>query len=383
MSKLNQKKFQSFRPAQLHEGKEWVITYYVKNPYSDKEGLERVRIKCNRIKPIKERRKYARRLIHEINSELYNGWNPFLESEAPKSYNKLMDVLDIYLKSRIREKLSPDTIRTYRSKIVSLKAWLVEKGKEDVYMMNFKKADALAYMNYLYNEKGFKNITYNKTLKWCRTLFNWCIENQYINENHFNLFKVKKEEQKERKVIPAAERDRLKKYFEENNSDFFLVCLLVFGSLIRPKEITFLKKSFFDLDKQIIKLPGYATKNGKGRIATIPDSNIEYFKSYFNTTELSDAHFLFDAKCRPSLKQINAKDYSRLWTKVRKDLNYPMEYKLYSLRDSGIIQLLQDGVSPEDVMRLADHSSLETTSIYVRHANPVASEQVKSKSRGF
>jgi integrase len=57
--------------------------------------------------------------------------------------------------------------------------------------------------------------------------------------------------------------------------------------------------------------------------------------------------------------------------------------KLYSLRDSGIIQMLQDGISPEEVMKQADHSSLEITTIYVKHANPSGSEQIKKKGSKF
>ena len=38
---------------------EWYITYYVKNPSTDK--LKRVRIKVNHIKPITARRKEARK----------------------------------------------------------------------------------------------------------------------------------------------------------------------------------------------------------------------------------------------------------------------------------------------------------------------------------
>lgn len=57
--------------------------------------------------------------------------------------------------------------------------------------------------------------------------------------------------------------------------------------------------------------------------------------------------------------------------------------KLYSLRDSGIVQLLQDGVSPEEVMKQAGHSSLEITTVYVKYANPGASEQIKNKASVF
>lgn len=383
MPKNQKQNFLDFIPAQLSKGKEWVVYYYVVNPYSESDKLVRKRKKCNFIKSLAERKKYADRLVREINAKLYAGWNPFTESEAPKSFNEIGDCLNLYLKSKIREKLSPDTIRTYKSKIKSLLEWLEENGKESEFVLNFTKSDALAYMNYLFDEKGVKNITFNKTLKWCRSLFNWLIENEYAKENHFATIKTKQSEEKERLVIPRIDREKIRMYFEENDSNYFLICLLVFGSLLRPKEITFLKPGFFDLKNQIIKLPAYATKNNKSRIATIPDATIHYFTDFFSQNNIPGDWFLFDYHCNPSPKQTNAKYYSRHWSKLRKELGFPMEYKLYGLRDSGIIDLLQNGVSPEEVMKLADHSSLEITSIYVKQANPMGSTQVKRRSNGF
>jgi len=60
-----------------------------------------------------------------------------------------------------------------------------------------------------------------------------------------------------------------------------------------------------------------------------------------------------------------------------------MAIQFYSLRDSGIIQLLKDGISPKEVMELADHSSLEVTNKYVKKARVEASEVIKRKSSGF
>lgn len=383
MEKSKPKNFLTFKPARLTEGKVWFVSYYVSNPYNNSNELVRKRIKCNSIESIPERRKYCKALIHEINTKLYNGWNPFLENEASKAFVKLHDVMDAYLVNKTREKLSPDTIRTYKSKVITFQNWLKETKRQDIYVLNFKSTDALSYLNYLFIDRGFKNITYNKSLKWCRSLFHWMNENQYCKTNPFIEFKVKRQEEKERKVIPPGDREKIRAYFEDKESNFFLICLLVFGSLIRPKEITFLKPSFFDLKRQIIKLPAYATKNNKARVCTIPNSNIHYFVDYFAKTDIAKNQYLFDYYCNPSFERTNAKYYSRHWKKLRQNLGFPEEYKLYSLRDSGIIQMIQDGVSLDEVMKAADHSSLEITTIYAKQANPEGSNQVKRKSTGF
>ncbi len=48
-------------------------------------------------------------------------------------------------------------------------------------------------------------------------------------------------------------------------------------------------------------------------------------------------------------------------------MKFPQEYKLYSLRDTGITEMLESGIPDIKVMKHADYSSLEVTSIYASH----------------
>ncbi|MDF1550435.1 MAG: hypothetical protein P1P88_21610, partial [Bacteroidales bacterium] len=51
----------------------------------------------------------------------------------------------------------------------------------------------------------------------------------------------------------------------------------------------------------------------------------------------------------------------------------------YSLRDSGIIQMLRDGRSPKEVMEAADHSSIEVTNNYVKVARIESNKGIINK----
>jgi integrase/recombinase XerD len=93
--------FIDYLPAELKSYKnEWFVSYHVKNPKTG--NLHRKKIKVNRIKNISERKKYAKKLIVEINNKLHTGWNPFLEEEAPKAFTKLVAALDTYIKIKPR-----------------------------------------------------------------------------------------------------------------------------------------------------------------------------------------------------------------------------------------------------------------------------------------
>lgn len=68
--------------------------------------------------------------------------------------------------------------------------------------------------------------------------------------------------------------------------------------------------------------------------------------------------------------------YRNFWnTKIVPALNFPPEYKFYSLKDSGITSMLRAGHDPLSVKEQARHSSLSITDLYtpreIKDANPI------------
>jgi integrase len=369
----------NFKPAQLYTGKEWFVSYYVLNPATEK--LDRKKIKLNRIKSPVERRKYASVLINELNKKLYAGWNPYLEESAPRGFTPLKQVLGIFLRSKERE-LRDDSLRSYRSFIGSFEKWLDDTGRGNIFSAKWDKLDAVEYMEWLYNVKRVSNKTWNNYKTFNSVIFNWMVEHKYAAVNHFASIKKKVSEQKERVVIDNDTRERIREYLQEKDYDFLMVCLLVFHSLIRPKEISNLKPKDFDLENQTIFISGTYAKNHQNRISTIADALLPFLEKWdFNGA--SPDQYIFGANFLPGKTPICARKFAKKWDKLRDDLCIEKEMQLYSLRDSGIIQMLNDGISPEEVMKQADHSSLEITTVYTKHASPNGSDQIKLKATGF
>jgi hypothetical protein len=116
----------AYKPARLHTGKCWYVSFYAFNPES--EGLEIKRMKLNYIGNKTERRRYACELMKRINNNLAMGWNPYLENEATKSCRKLTEAIDHFLKVNEKRHNAGD-IRTetwtgYRSYMENLKRYL-------------------------------------------------------------------------------------------------------------------------------------------------------------------------------------------------------------------------------------------------------------------
>jgi integrase/recombinase XerD len=372
-------KILSFKPAELHQGKEWFVSYYVLNPATEK--LDRKKIMLNRIKSITERRKFAAQLIQELNKKLYGGWNPYLEESAPRGFTPLKQVLNSFYNSKERE-LRADSLRSYRSLIDIFCKWLDATNRSQIFSAKFDKLDALEFLEYVYNVKRLSNKTWNNYKLFFSNVSNWMIEHKYAAVNHFTEIKKKQQSTKNRVVIDHEIREKIQAHLETEDYNFMIVCLLVFHSLIRPKEIANLKPSNFDLENQTIFISGSFSKNHNNRISTIPNSFLPHLLEW-NFNGASPEQYIFGTNFMPGNKPICSRRFAKKWDRLRDQLALEKEMKLYSLRDSGIIQMLNDGISPEEVRKQADHSSLEMTTVYTKHANPKGSDQIKSKNTGF
>jgi integrase len=375
--------FIDYLPAELKACKSrWYVAYHVKNPQTG--TLHRKTIKVNRIKNISERKKFARKLVVEINEKLRTGWNPFIEQEVPRGFVKLTDALNTYLKAKTRELKSEDTIRTYKSMVTILQNYVVNiLKKPDLLAISFDALHARNYADYLYNERQLSGITFNNYILKTSIIWNWFIENLYCKSNPFGAIKKKKENTKTRKIIDFETRRRIKEHLIKNEEyEFLAMVMLCFHGLIRPKEICHLKSSYINMDKKIIFLPKEITKDDDDRIVTMTEE-LHHCLQKLNLENISKDLYVFSTNWKPGKQLQNTRYIGKRWDKLRKELKMPVEYQFYSLKDSGIVQKLQDGISPIDVRNQAGHSSLEQTNQYAKYANPEGSEQIKKKASEF
>jgi integrase/recombinase XerD len=366
-------------PAQLHENKSgWYIDYYVKHPASKK--LKRKKLNVNRVEKIRDRRKFGIRLVQTINLKLANGWNPFIEQESSKIYHKLSEAIAAFLHDK--RSLRADTMRTYRNLLRLFQAWIDKEKGKDFLIVDITNYVAISYMEYVWNHKVMGNNTYNNYLRFQRTFFYWCIEHKYCKANSFVGISRKKKTAKIRCMeIPVSDRKKISNYCSENSKEFLAMVLLAYHSLIRPKEITYLRKEYFDLKKQAIHLPGKITKNGNDRIASMPKSLVGLMGEIL--ADVNDNEFVFAKNFKAGKTRVNTREINRFWDEIRREQNLKKEIQFYSLRDTGIITKLQDGINPATVMQLADHSSLEVTNNYVKIAQKGANIEAMEKVSEF
>ena len=356
-----------YTPAEIHKGTndEWRIVFYVINPVLQKLVRKRIRIK--KVKNQTERLKYAKRMCAEINSKLERGWNPIIEQEAPKSFAPLKKVFEAYVNNMEREvksgSLRPDTFRSYKSFIQNIIHFIDLKFTKDLYSINFDRHFVATFLDWVYFEKNNSPRTHNNYLLFLRTLANYLIQRGYMSKNPCDGILAKKINKKVREVIPLTTRNHIKTYLEHNNPAFLTLCLTTYYCFIRRTEICKLKVKDVHLHKGYIIINSENSKNRKTEPVTIPDAFLPALSTHL--AKASNSDYLFsDSDFAPGREPLNPKRISDQWSKMRKELKFSNTYQFYSLKDTGITELLNTGIPAIKVRDQARHHDLKITESY-------------------
>ena len=362
-------------PAKLHDrGTVWYISFYVTDPSTQK--LKRQRIKLNHITPVRERRKASRQIIAHINEKLSLGWNPLVERTSVQSV-KFFDAMDLFLKSKSKES-EDNTMRAYRSHVKIMKDWLLGKGFDaDSYACSFTHEVAVLYMNDVDSDDGLCAQTYNNKLRFYMILCNWMVEKGFISSNPFEGIKrkPKKLTKKTRRTLTQEELERLWSFLERENQGFHLICLFCYCCFLRPKEIVLLKCGDIDLKNQIVNVRSEIAKNDNDSQRTIPDAMVPYLRRLDMSNR--DWYIFSGSKFEflPGSEKIWSQRISDYWANVvRPACDFDSAVQFYSLKDTGITNMLGQGVPASFVKQQADHSSLSMTSVYLGKSSRAAEE---------
>jgi site-specific recombinase XerD len=373
----------SYLPASLkYTAHGWTIEYRVFNPAFN--AMERRVIKMNRIRKkysrVSDFKAYCADVITRLNTQLATGWNPF-EGCAGNSreLTPINAVLDKYLVDKAGD-VRPDTLINYRSFVKVFKEW-VENNYGKISISGFNRVMATNFMDFIVQEKGLHGRSYNNRLKQARAFFTYAIEKFYCKENPFSTIKTKREEGKKRIMVPHEVRKEIYKYWSERNENYIVLCELVFSALIRPKECWRLHVSDLMLADRYIEVSEDDSKTHYRRSPSLTPELVTRLEKMTRHANKSD--YLFSDGYMPGKKQIAYSRFRKDWQDMREALGLPDEMQLYSLRDTGINEMLKGGIDALSVMQHADHHDLSITTRYANHADPRLVDTISTKAPAF
>lgn len=378
-----------YTTPKLHTGKCWYIDFTCLDPASG--TMRRKRIKINHISNKKtELRKYAQDLCERISEELRVGWNPFLKFESENAYTTFELAVESY-KRYLAKLVEEDIMRqkTFKGYISMLKVFLEWKDslkvkKEYIYQFNPQMCNS--FIDHLWLELGRSGTTRDNYVIWLKTFAKFLLQKQYIDNDptvSLSVLGKKKSMKKNRTVISDSDMIRLKDYALERKKHFLLACYILYYCFIRPREMSFIKLSDISVKKGTIFVSESVAKNKKDGTITLPDCVLSLMVD-LDIFKYPSSFYLFSNGMMPGKEYRSDKQFRDFWSHyVRKDLKFPAHYKFYSLKDTGITDLIRDNTDLVSVRNQARHYSLLMTDIYTPRDIQEANELIRHRKAAF
>lgn len=374
--------FIDYKPAELRINKQILVVYYAKHPIT--QDFERFRVTVPKIRSKKEQIKHGKKIELEINKKLESGWLPYYSNNKSNEFKTFefcaTKLIEQTKKEVEKEDKRNDTLRSYKSFFSMIYTYFKEKEITLNLIFEFNHEFVINYLDWIYYDRDNTARTYNNHLRFIGTFVKFCIKHGFLKEDFTTMIQTKSNGEKIRKVIPQHEKEILKS-IEYENSNFFSLCMLTYFCFIRRTEITKLKVSDVNLKAGYIVLSSRISKNTKTESVTIPNNFLPLLAEHIGNANLDD--FLFSAnEFKTGNIQLKPKKISDTWAIIRKRKNISKEFQFYSLKDTGITDLLNTGIPAIKVRDQARHYDLKITESYTNR-NKTCDEVVRNSDLSF
>ena len=367
----------------------WYISFYAYDPSQSKLRRKRIRI-SPKFKKVSERRQYANDLLERITLELRQGWNPWINFSSPEQYATWQDVCTEYRsyigKCKAEALMREKTWKGYTSFLDNFNAWNDSQHRPIFYAFQFDQKLLTRFVDWLWLDKGLSVRTRDNYVMWLHTFCKFLTGRSFVESDpsaSLQCIGGKIKSNKNRTVIAAEGMARLKDWCLEHNKYFLLACYILYYCFIRPNEMSYIQLKHISIKRSTIFIPDYSSKNGKDGTVTLPDVVVKLMIDLEIFTH-SDTDYLFSHQLRPGPERHSPKQFTDYWSHyVRKALNFPDKWKFYSLKDTGITDLIRDNADLLSVRNQARHHSLLMTDIYTPHDIEEANDVIKTRKADF
>ena len=343
------------------------IEYYVYNPVTMKMERQRIRLEklSHQFKNRSQYKQMVMQLMMNFTGKLAGGWTPYGENQNVAEYTPINKAIEAYIADKSRD-LRKASMVSYISVAKIFVEWLITQNIHEMASHLLSQRTCQRFMDELRDRPKFNNNTYNTYLKKYRACFAWMVDRGYCKENPFEKIKTLKKQEKIRQLIPVDARETVVNHVRTSkHPNYEIVMHLIFTSLIRPSEIERLQVRDVDLKNKCIHIPANKAKTHKDRDAALSDTCIAMLIPLLSKPGILPTWYLINSNYECGPEPCYHGMFKKHWMKIRKDCGLPDEMQLYSLKDSGITEMLEAGVSINQVKEAAGHADISTTNKYI------------------
>ena len=343
------------------------IEYYVYNPVTMKMERQRIRLEklSHQFKNRSQYKQMVMQLMMNLTGKLAGGWTPYGENQNVAEYTPINKAIEAYIADKSRD-LRKASMVSYISVAKIFVEWLITQNIHEMASHLLNQRTCQRFMDELRDRPKFNNNTYNTYLKKYRACFAWMVDRGYCKENPFEKIKTLKKQEKIRQLIPVDARETVVNHVRTSkHPNYEIVMHLIFTSLIRPSEIERLQVRDVDLKNKCIHIPANKAKTHKDRDAALSDTCIAMLIPLLSKPGILPTWYLINSNYECGPDPCYHGMFKKHWMKIRKECGLPDEMQLYSLKDSGITEMLEAGESNNQVKEAAGHADISTTNKYI------------------
>jgi len=369
------------------------VSWYVHFRFNGKQ--HRIKNEINRIKDLKQRELEFNYLAKLILNDLKEGWNPdTIDQINQQSQFTLIESLRFALDKK-KSNISKKTYSGYNGSVNFLEIAINNIGLTHLKIIDCKRVHVKLITEKAKELNNWSNKAYNKHLNHFKAVLSELLQWDIIeNSPAFKVDNLKVSAPDSNKPASKEDMAKIKKELEANHYNFYVFCITIFFTLIRPEEILKIKLSMVNLKDSEIVLPPEITKTNKKRVVPISPFLLEYYKN-LQFENLPKDYYLFGSFREvgkgnigkfndfiPAPTHINRDTATRRWeTVVKKKLGIDMN--LYALKKAGANALILANVSINAIKDLAGHSSEVTTQIYITNLKEINRKEILEKGTDF
>lgn len=357
-----------WKPPKFHQASECYVSLSAFDPSIGKFHTKKFML--GHIKGKRNQRVYGEDLIKRLMEKLLQGWNPWVEIVQPLEYSSFDDVCrkyEEYLLKLLKENnMREESVISYTSRIRVLKEWKEKQKVNLFYTYQFNSRLVGQFLDYVFVDRNNTIRTRNNYLSWLKTFCKYLLERGYIPTDPTESYSIvqRRGQLKNRDVIPDDLLGELKNWLMKHNRHYLLACYILHYLFVRPKEMSYLKIGDFNIKKKTLLLHGVNTKNHNDALLTMPDHVMKLMID-LNIFNSPGNYYLFSDGFAPGKERKSEKSFRDYWHyHIRKNLKMSDRYKFYSLKDTGITNMLRANTDILTVRDQARHSSILITDIY-------------------
>lgn len=370
----------------ITKGKYW----YVHFRYNGKQF--RYKYGFNLIEDPKEKEREFNFLRESLHHKLKDGWNPQIpDILATQSDLSFIGALDFAIEKKTPN-IGSKTLSGYNGTIKFIKDATKIVGLEHLQIVDTKRVHIKLIIEKAKEERKWTNNAYNKHLNHLKAILSELIQWDIIETNpahKINNLVVAESDANTPACVEDVEKIKLE--LESNHYHFWVFCLTIFHTGIRPEEILKIKLDYVDLANSEIILPAFITKTNKKRIVPINQHLASFYKK-MNFENLPKDYYLFGSFREsgkgnigkhkdfiPAPTKMNRDTATKRWERiVKKGLGIQMN--MYALKHLGANRKILAGLELDSLRELYGHTSKLMTEKYAKVVKEVHRKNILENS---